>query len=67
MKLVKQQINGEDRVVLKENATPEDLLNEATHLRTALGYEVQPDGRVGRYLATHRFYRGRYLLALEAD
>jgi hypothetical protein len=67
VKLVKQQINGAERLVLKENATPEDVKLEAARMRKELGYDVQPEGRTGRYLATHKFYRGRYRLALEAD
>lgn len=67
VKLVKAQINGDDRVVLKENATLDDLRSEAARLRTLYGYEVRPDGGVERYLATHRRFRGRYHLALEPE
>lgn len=67
VKLVKQQINGKERLVLKENATVDDLRIEAGRLQTTLGYDVQADGRPGRYLATHPFYRGKYLLSLEPD
>lgn len=64
---MKHQINGNEHVVLKENATVEDLRTEASRLKENLGYEVQPDERLGRYIATHNFYRGKFLLSLEAD
>lgn len=67
MKLVKRQINGEDEVVLKEPATEEDLRAEAARLRAQLGYDVQPDSKPRRFIATHGFYRGKFLLALEND
>ena len=67
VKLVKAQINGNERVVLKENATLDDLRLEAARLRTKFGYEVRPDGGVERYVATHRRFRGRYQLALEPE
>ena len=67
MKLVKQQTNGNERLVLKEDATVDDLRVEAARLRTTLGYEVRPDGRANRYLASHPFYRGRYVLSLEPE
>lgn len=65
VKLVKQQINGNERVVLKDDATIEDLHAEAERLRSLLGYHLQPDGRAGRFVVTHRFYRGKYVLMLE--
>ncbi len=65
MNLVKQQINGKERVVLKEDATAEDLRAEAARLRTKFGYEIQPDGRPGRFIATHSHFRGKYILSLE--
>jgi hypothetical protein len=67
VKLVKQQTNGNERVVLKTDATLEDLRAEATRLKKQLGYTVKPDGRVGRYVATHPFYRGKFVLELEND
>lgn len=67
VKLVKRQINGREQLVLKQGATAEDLRREAARLQEKLGYDVQPDSRPGSYLATHRFYRGKYLLCLEPD
>ncbi|MEO5961421.1 MAG: hypothetical protein ABIR80_20110 [Opitutaceae bacterium] len=67
MKLVKQQINGSDRIVLKENASLEDLRAEATRMENSLGYKVKQDGRLGRYTATHKFFSGKFTLSLEAD
>jgi hypothetical protein len=67
VKLVKQQVNGSERMILKENATLDDLRVEAARLRTKFGYDVQPDGRADRYVASHKFYRGRYFLALEPE
>ena len=65
--MVKRQINGKERTILKENATQEDLRREAARLKELFGYDVEPDGKPGGYLATHRFYRGKYVLTLEAD
>ena len=67
VKLVKQQINGKDRVVLKDDATEDDLKTEATRLKTLLGYDVRHDKRRGTYLASHSFYRGKYILLLAPD
>ncbi|MES2692941.1 MAG: hypothetical protein V4773_05665 [Verrucomicrobiota bacterium] len=67
MKLVKHQINGNDHLVLKENASLEDLRAEAERLKTELGYELEADERLGRYIATHKFYKGKYVLSLEAE
>ena len=67
VKLVKQQINGSDRTVLKENATAEDLRAEAVRLQHLLGYEVEADERSKRYIATHRFFRGKFVLSLQPD
>ena len=67
MKLVKQQINGNDRVVLKEDATADDLKAEVMRLKTLLGYDVQHDRRRGTYLASHGFFRGKYVLMLAPD
>ena len=65
VKLVKQQINGNERVILKENASSDDLKSEVTRLKTVLGYDVKPDKRRDRYIATHDFYRGKFVVALE--
>lgn len=67
VKLVKRQLNGSERIVLKEEASVDDLRAEADRLRKALGYTVKADERLGRYLATHKFYRGKFVLALEPD
>lgn len=67
VKLVKHQINGQERVVLKENASRDDLRAEASRLHQLLGYQIEPDEHANRYLATHRFFRGRFVLTLEAD
>lgn len=67
VKIVKRQINGKEVTVLKQNATVEDVRREAMRLQQKFGYDVQPDGKPGGYLVTHRFYRGKYVLALEAD
>lgn len=67
VKLVKHQINGKERVVLKESANIEDLRAEAMRLKSKLGYEVQPDEHRARFIATHNFYRGKYVLSLEPD
>jgi hypothetical protein len=67
VKLVKQQLNGDEHVVLKENASMEDLKAEVARLTMLLGYDVQPDKRRGRYIATHGFFRGKFVLALEQD
>ena len=67
VKLVKQHINGSDRVVLKADATADDLKEEATRLKTLLGYDVRHDKRRGTYLASHSFYQGKYVLMLAPD
>ena len=67
MKLVKQQINGADRVVLKADATSEDLKAEAARLKAQLGYEVRHDRRRGTYLASHNFFQGKFVLMLAPD
>ena len=67
VKLVKQQINGGEHVVLKTDATEEDLKSEAMRLKTLLGYEVRHDRRRGIYHATHSFYQGKYVLMLAPD
>ena len=67
VKLVKQQINGNDRVVLKTDATADDLKSEAMRLKTLLGYEVRHDKRRGTYVASHSFYQGKYVLMLAPD
>jgi hypothetical protein len=67
VKLVKQQLNGDEQVVLKDNASMEDLKAEVTRLKTLLGYDVHPDKRRGRYIATHNFFSGKFVLMLEQD
>jgi hypothetical protein len=67
VKLVKQQINGNDRVVLKADATADDLKEEAMRLKTLLGYDVRHDRRRGTYVASHDFYQGKYVLMLAPD
>lgn len=67
VKLVKRQINGNEHVVLKENASAEDLRLEAVRLKQLLGYEIEADERLGCYLATHHFYRGKFIMSLEPD
>lgn len=67
VKLVKRQLNGNEVMVVKENASADDLKTEVVRLRTMLGYDVQPDGRRNRYIATHTFYRGKYVLELEPE
>lgn len=66
MKLIKNQINGKEHVVLKENASMDDLRAEADRMR-ALGYDLKAEERLARYVATHKFYQGRFLLALETE
>lgn len=66
MKLIKNQMNGKEHIVLKENASMDDLRAEAERMR-ALGYDLKAEERLARYVATHKFYQGRFLLALEAE
>ncbi|MDO8542268.1 MAG: hypothetical protein Q7S40_17650 [Opitutaceae bacterium] len=66
VKLVKRQMNGGDRVVLKREASLDDLHAEAARLERMLGYHVQLE-KPGRYVATHDFYRGKYVLELAPD
>ena len=67
VKVVKKQINGGDRVVLKENAMAHDLKAEAMRLKSQLGYDVQHDKRRGGYIVSHDFYQGKFVLMLEPD
>ena len=67
VKVVKKQLNGGDRVVLKEHATAEDLKAEAMRLKKQFGYDVQHDKRRGVYIASHDFYQGKFALTLEPD
>jgi hypothetical protein len=67
VKVVKQQINGGDRVVLKENAMAQDLKAEAMRLKTLFGYDIQHDKRRGSYIVSHDFYQGKFVLMLEPD
>ena len=65
VKLVKRQVNGSDQVVLKRDASSEDLHVEAARLQRQLGYHLELQN--GRYLATHEAYRGEYVLELVPD
>ena len=67
VKLIKQQVNGSGHVVLKENASPADLRAEASRMQKVYGYEVTPGENAGRYIATHPFFRGKYILSLEPE
>lgn len=66
MKLVKSQMNGKEHIVLKENASMDDLRVEAERMR-ALGYDLKAEERLARYVATHKFFQGRFLLSLETE
>lgn len=66
VKLVKRQLNGNEHIVLKENASIDDLRLEAERLKYVLGYQVEADPH-GGYLARHDFYRGKFIMSLEAD
>jgi hypothetical protein len=65
--LVKRQTNGKDRIILKRDATIEDVRAEALRLQRELGYELKMDGKGETCQLVHRSYRGEFLLALEAD
>ena len=67
VKVVKQQINGGERIVLRENATADDLKAEAQRMKQTLGYDIQPDKRRGTFIASHSFFRGKFVLSLEPD
>lgn len=67
VKLIKQQVNGREQVVLKENASPDDLRAEAVRLQELYGYHVQPGERAGKYVATHPFFRGKFIISLEPE
>jgi hypothetical protein len=67
VKVVKKQLNGGDRVVLKEHAMAQDLKVEAMRLKTQFGYDVQHDKRRGAYIASHDFFQGKFVLMLEPD
>jgi hypothetical protein len=67
VKVVKQQINGGERVVLKENATADDLKAEAMRMKKLLGYDIQQDKRRGTFVASHSFYQGKFMLMLAPD
>ena len=67
VKVVKKQINGGDRVVLKENAMAQDLKAEAMRLKTQFGYDIQHDKRRGTYIISHDFFHGKFVLVLEPD
>jgi hypothetical protein len=67
VKLVKRQINGDERVVLNESASLEDLATEAARLHRVFGYDVKLDHQHSAYLVTHAFYRAKFILALERE
>jgi hypothetical protein len=67
VKVVKQQINGGDRVVLKENANALDLKAEAQRLKAQFGYDIQHDKRRGAYIMSHDFFQGKFVLMLAPD
>jgi hypothetical protein len=67
VKLVKHQINGDEHVVLKDDATPDDLRAEADRMHAVLGYEVQSDERLGQFVVSHPFFHGRFVLTLEGE
>jgi hypothetical protein len=54
-------------VVLKADATADDLKAEAMRLKSLLGYEVRHDKRRGTYVASHSFFQGKYVLMLAPD
>ena len=67
MILVKRQTNGKDRIILKRDATIQDVRAEALRLQQELGYEVRMDRQGETCELLHRSYRGQFLLTLEAD
>jgi len=67
MILVKQQTNGNDRTVLKRDASVEDVQSEVKRLQEQLGYEVTSGQQRGTWLLSHKSYRGEFLLTLESD
>lgn len=67
MILVKRQTNGNDRIILKRDATTEDVHAEALRLQRELGYELKMDEKGETCQLFHRWYRGEFLLALETD
>lgn len=67
MILVKRQTNGKDRIILKRDATIEDVRVEALRLQREFGYVLKMDGKGETCQLFHRSYRGEFLLALETD
>lgn len=67
VKLIKQQTNGRDHMVLKVNASPDDLRAEAMRLQELYGYDIKPGERAGQYLATHPCFHGKFILSLEPE
>ena len=66
MKLVKQQINGDERMVLKAPASVDDLRAEAARLEQKFGYHAEAR-QGGKYLLTHPCFRGEFMLWLEPE
>jgi hypothetical protein len=67
VKLVKHQTNGREHLVLKQDASPGDLIAEVARLQKQLGYQVKVDGRPDRYVVTHPFFRGKFTVSLEPE
>lgn len=67
MILTKKQINGNERSVLKRDASIEDIRIEAERLQRQFGYDVKIDPRRGVCQLSHKHYRGVFILALEPD
>ena len=67
VKLIKQQVNGNEQVVLKTEASPADLREEAERLERMFGYQIKTGERADRVVATHPFFRGKYVLSLEPE
>lgn len=58
---------GNDRIILKRDATTADVRVEALRLQREFGYELKMDGKGEACRLFHRSYRGEFLLTLEAD
>jgi hypothetical protein len=65
--LVKRQTNGNELIVLKHNASVEDLEAAAANLQLRFGYEVTADRVRGTCKLSHPYYRGEFVLRLEPD
>ena len=60
-------MNGRDQVVVKADASPADLRAEAERMERVFGYQLKTGERADRVIATHPFFRGKYLLSLEPE